>query len=44
MVKLRNEQTKIINELFNKIEENTIISSPSGSGKTYMIAETIKRY
>lgn len=43
MVKLRSEQIKIINELFNKIEENTIISSPSGSGKTYMIAETIKR-
>lgn len=43
MVKLRSEQTKIINELFNKIEENTIISSPSGSGKTYMIAETVKR-
>lgn len=42
-MKLRNEQIKIINELFKDINSNTIISSPSGSGKTFMIAEAIKR-
>lgn len=42
-MKLRNEQIKIIDELFKDINTNTIISSPSGSGKTFMIAETIKR-
>lgn len=43
MVTLRDDQIQIINQLFQHSQSNTIVSSPSGSGKTYLIAETTKR-
>lgn len=43
MIKLFKDQEKIMTELFEKPKENTLISSPSGSGKTYLIAATVKR-
>lgn len=42
-ITLRQDQKQIINQLFQYRESNTIISSPSGSGKTYLIAETVRR-
>lgn len=43
MIKLHDDQKKIIEEITKNPNDNTMISSPSGSGKTYIIAMLTKQ-